>query len=353
MNEGAQQEGGPTVRRAPWRRLVKRLIFAVVPLLVLVLGLEAAQRVRLFVRTHERKWLLYGITEVAERRKPVAIINVEALTNERIRARVGSPGPTKYIVCVGSSTTEGIYNDERHTYPYFLGEMIREARSRRDAEYRVVNLGSSSATSEDYGHILARLPAQVIPDVVIFYVGYTDTFMRGYNGTYAQFQASLGPVWYWAEGKSLLLMTATEKYMIWRNQRQASASNVERLAGYLRDFRQNIGEQVADLRTRGIRVVLIPEVLMPAPASAGDRTPAPEAERYAPVPKALEDIARSHGAEFLNIQDYFSGRDPAPYFADIVHLTDAGNRELSQAILERSSTLRGLLRSASSPRGGQ
>lgn len=41
-------------------RALKRLMFSLLPLLILFLALETAQRIRYVARHHERAWLLYG-----------------------------------------------------------------------------------------------------------------------------------------------------------------------------------------------------------------------------------------------------------------------------------------------------
>ena len=106
---------------------------------------------------------------------------------------------------------------------------------------------------------------------------------------------------------------------------------------------------VHTLTARGIRVVLIPEVLMARRFGGITTDYTSYAAKYEHVPGILQRIAADEGAEFVTVQDAFDNDDFKKYFEDPAHLTNQGNAVLSQTIFDRSKTLQQLV----SPAGRQ
>jgi hypothetical protein len=89
-------------------------------------------------------------------------------------------------LCIGGSSTHGVFNDRRHTYPFLLGEQLNAiVSSKSEIRFDVFNLGLSGSSDDEF--------IDHPPDVVIFYTGYNDIFTR--DVTYATERAKLGQVW--------------------------------------------------------------------------------------------------------------------------------------------------------------
>jgi lysophospholipase L1-like esterase len=160
---------------------------------------------------------------------------------------------------------------------------------------------------------------------------------------YGAIVGRLGPWWARAQRGSLLLLTATERYIFWRiNQSEAARQDPTRRGEVEAAFRRNITESVRALRRKGTKVLLIPEVLMARRFGSFSADYEKYTARYATIPGILKSIADEEGCEFLDLQPAFAFDDYERYFVDPVHLTNEGNGVLSHLIVERSRTLRGL-----------
>lgn len=330
----------PITRGGGFRRALKRLLFSLLPLFFIFLTLETFQRVRYFSRHHDRTWLLYGI--IGDQPSPA--VRVIKAGKAEFTIEPASAG-FRYVVCLGSSTTVGIYNDPSSRYPQLLNQLL-ESRTPADSviHYRVVNLGVAGGSSEGYERVIDQMLSRITPEVVIIYTGYADMLFKDVNETYQAFQVGLGPVWSMLERRSLLLMTAKEKYIFWRqNQRNSSPQDAARYARLEASFRENIRRTVRTLKARGVKVVLIPEVLIARRFGPLTRDFTGYAAKYQHIPGILQHIAAEEGVELLTVQDAFDNDDYKKYFVDPAHLTDQGNQVLSRLIFDRSKTLQALV----------
>jgi lysophospholipase L1-like esterase len=321
------------------RGALKRLLFSLLPLCFIFFTLETAQRIRYFSRNYDRAWLLYGLVPD---RNPTTRVKVIAV---RPPAFTIEPGNFRTVICLGSSTTAGIYNDPLHKYPYLLNRLL-ESRRPADApfHYRVINYGVTGGSSEGYEMAIERMFEVVTPDVVIMYTGYSDIFVKDVNDIYQTFQARLGPVWTALEHRSLLLLTLKEKYIFWKeNQRNSYLQDASKYGRLENGFRDNIRKSVRALKARGVKVILIPEVLIAKRFGAvtGDFTD--YAAKYQHIPGILKQVAADEGVELLTAQDAFDNDDYKTYFVDPAHLTNQGNEVLSRLIFDRSKTLQELV----------
>ena len=109
------------------------------------------------------------------------------------------------------------------------------------------------------------------------------------------------------------------------------------------EFRNNIHRATRTLIARGIKIVLIPGVLMAKRFGGvlGDYTDYAAKCRH--IPGILQEIAAEEGAEFLTLQDAFDTDDFKKHFEDPAHLTNLGHHVLSQLIFDRSKTLQQLV----------
>lgn len=329
----------PTAPGGGKRGPLKRILYSLLPLFFIFATLETIQRVRYFSRNYDRTWLLYGLIPNNNPTRGPKVIRVKqpAFTVER--------GNFRYVVCLGSSTTVGIYNDPPNKYPYLLNQLLN-TRLPADApfRYQVVNYGAAGGSSDGYAYAIQRMFEVITPDVVVMYSGYSDIFVRDVNEMYRTFQAGLGPGWTALEHRSLLLLTMKEKYLFWKqNQRNADMQDSSKYGRLETEFRDNMRRAVRDLKAKGVKVVLVPEVLIARRFGAvtGDFTD--YARKYQHIPGILQQIASEERVELVTVQDAFDNDDYKKYFVDPAHLTNQGNQVLSRLIFERSKTLQGLV----------
>ena len=109
---------------------------------------------------------------------------------------------------------------------------------------------------------------------------------------------------------------------------------------YLEDeFSGGLQQLLERARSTDVSVIVVPEVLMAKNFGGPTRNYESYGTRYENVPTIVRELATRYDAEFLDFQTYFDQRNFRELFTDPVHLTDAGNWELSRLFLERSSTL--------------
>lgn len=308
--------------------LGKKLLLVVLPVTLLFGSLEATRRVRYAVRHSDWRWLAFGLFGQYPGRRTIPSTESIAASLRHIDPRVG------YIACVGGSTTRGVYNDDTHQFPFILQQLIA---ARRPGRFGMLNLGTGGAASENYGRVLDQTLAAVTPVLVIFYSGHNDLFINPVNKLYATFMAhSL----LWLEKRSLLMLTAHEKYVIATVNRPGRVLTPARLQQIQDEFRHNMLGHVGALQRRGVRVLLIPEVVMAKKFGGPTNNYEHYAELYRPMPTVLREVAEARGVEYLDVSPDFNREDFRLNFIDPAHLTDRGNEMLARLIMERSRTLR-------------
>ncbi len=343
------------------RRVCRKTAFGLLPTLLLFFTAELVQRVRYSIVQHNPTWMYYGL-RWSDPAPGVPVIPVtgtrstnrpfrkapagggEDAREELLEDYFGSFDPNAVnILCIGGSSTYGVFNEPRYTYPYLLSGLLNKGASANAKQFSVLNRGLPGQSAEDYKATLDLELAEYSPDAVIFYTGYNDMFIKDVNRTYSTFSSRLYAGWYVLERYSLLALTTKEKYLIWNsNQRKSYDEERARLGRLEGEFRNALEVTVVALVGRGIRVILIPEVLMAKNFGWVTQNYESYAPRYVNIPGIVQNVAKRHGAEFIDLQKDFDATDFEAMFKDPVHLTDEGNRILSRLILERSTTLREL-----------
>ncbi|MFH0772449.1 MAG: SGNH/GDSL hydrolase family protein [Candidatus Omnitrophota bacterium] len=358
-------------------KIVKYVIFSIIPLLILFLSLEFIQRARYSIARRDWGWMFYfnsgkidHADVSAELNKKFIIIDGSAAVNNVIKAANSAVMPQKsqsensaaspkskqdnasfvemrrkYILCLGGSSTAGINNGNEHKYPYLLNKMIDESSLiPKDVKYSVVNLGLAGETSDEYMNVIEFALKRISPEAIIFYCGYNDIFIKDVNKIYATFTAKLSPAYAFLERYSLLLLTLKEKFIISRINRAGSyENNAGRYKKLEKEFYRNVDDCVELALKHNIEVVLIPEVLMAKDFGGLSANYENYAGKYKNIAFILKEIARKRDCEFINLQGYFDADNFKRYFADPVHLTDEGNAVLSALIFENSSVIRKLI----------
>lgn len=105
-------------------------------------------------------------------------INSLGLRGEEITRQ--KPPNVYRVVCVGGSTTFGIYVKDAYTYPLFLeGELRRRLEA---DQIQVVNSGLVCATSAESLHRMFTEILPLDPDMIVIYHGINDVVPRVFNG---------------------------------------------------------------------------------------------------------------------------------------------------------------------------
>jgi lysophospholipase L1-like esterase len=334
------------------KTVIKYSLFSLITLLLIFLSLELIQRVRYSVIQKDWKWLVYFDAKGYDNG------DVNALTNKRfivadshdpadLAKKIESSLPDqqrdekgyRYIVCMGGSSTAGVHNDPEHKYPYLLDKLMNDPAPGR--RFAVINFGMAGESSDSYNGDIDTILRKISPEMVIFYVGYNDIFIKDVNSIYATFTARLSPVYLFLERYSLLLLTLKEKYIIHGiNQGKSHDKDIKRRMELEAVFGRNMGVCAKRLRDSSIRVVLIPEVLMAKNFGGPTANYEDYAEKYRNIPFILRAVADKYGCEFIDLQGCFDEKDFKRYFIDPVHLTDEGNARLSRLIFERSQAIK-------------
>ena len=355
------------------RRAFRLLVVSLLPALVLFGTLEIVQRVRYSIRYDSAHWMYYGFqtdTEaagytiadaeqpdspgdtIADAEQPDSpagdtiadaeqpdTITKQRLINVQVEWQDDELFPEAInILCLGASSTYGVFNDRQETYPRLLSRRLNEAGLENGVAFNVFNRGAPGALVEDYQQILDLAFETLDPDVVIIYAGYNDFFIKDVNIAYSTLSGMarvlLAPAWRY----SLLVTTVSEKYLFWMFE-QSHDTGFERNQ-YLEDeFSGGLQQLLERARSTDVSVIVVPEVLMAKNFGGPTRNYESYEVRYENVPTIVRELATRYDAEFLDFQTYFDQRNFRELFTDPVHLTDAGNWELRRLFLERSSTL--------------
>ena len=247
------------------RRVCRNIALGLLPVLLLFMAGEIVQRVRYSIVQHP-SYLYYGFLWAAPTpdvpRIPVGGVPVGGVLVG------GEEAPDDYfgrfdpdninIVCIGGSSTYGVFNDRRYTWPNLLSELLnQEASAQAGIRYSVLNRGVPAITSEFYKAELDRELANYTPDAVIVYTGFNDMFGKDVNRVYETFSARLFSGWNVLERYSLLALTAKEKYLIWiYTRRPEGQEEREQLERHEREFRSDLELAVKLLASRGVGSVL-------------------------------------------------------------------------------------------------
>ena len=341
------------------RRAFRLLVFSLLPALVLFGTLEIVQRVRYSIRYDSAHWMYYGFQTdpeaagytIADAEQPDSpgdtiadaeqpdTITKQRLINVQVEWQDDELIPEAInILCLGASSTYGVFNDRQETYPRLLSRRLNEAGLENGIAFNVFNRGAPGALVEDYQQILDLAFETLDPDVVIIYVGYNDFFIKDVNIAYSTLSSMARVLLYPVMRYSLLVTTVSEKYLFWMFE-QSHDTGFERNQ-YLEDeFSRGLQQLLERARSTDVSVIVVPEVLMAKNFGGLTRNYESYETRYENVPTIVRELATRYDAEFLDFQTYFDQRNFRELFTDPVHLTDAGNWELSRLFLERSSTL--------------
>lgn len=323
-----------------FRKIVKYCCFSLMPLIVLLFSLELTQRIRYSIRFKNKSWLFY--CNVAKKNVNNKFIKIEKFDCEKRIKRAYSElqlsyniksDKYKYIACIGGSSTEGVQIESYYKYPHLLNRLI-------NSNYIIINLGLEGKSSDAYYEAIEDLLERVSPEIIIFYCGYNDIFIKDVSKIYSTFSAKFSTVYGFLERFSLLLLTIKEKIIIHKvNSSKSYEEDFKKYKKLENEFHKNIDKCVNLLVEQNIKVILIPEVLMAKNFGGLTTNYENYAEKYANVPIILKETAKKYDCEFISLQKFFENGDFKKYFVDPVHLTKEGNKVLSNLIFKNSKSI--------------
>ncbi len=295
----------PETRRVsaqhPPVRGIKRVIFSLIPVLLLCGAGEGAARI-IYWRQHGHDWRYLTIPFGWKDKSPYGLKNLtvypsvhktktlfDQLSQRELVFRVNSqggrggewvqakaPGTTR-ILAIGGSSTFGINNPEEATWPVLLK---RELKSASGTDVEVLNggrpggmLGSQpgGADALDSQDLLKSLQGsnswfQMRPDVVLYYEGYNNSprpYLRRVDWAIARFHTAmwLGQWSRWLYYRSMLYTYLVEKWFFTWIRKQYPLSSA------VTYYRAEVQELFHDIQAHGAKPVLVLQVLpYPDPA---------------------------------------------------------------------------------------
>ena len=265
-------------------------------------------------------------------------------------ARTKAPG-VRRVVCVGDSSTYGLYVPATSAWPSLLGRRLELAQGA--GKWEVLNLGVPGYTSCQVRRLLDADVAQLAPDVVVVQVGGFNEWVPAVRSS----DRDQGRPPFWKDLRivqfiagALGIRRRTLGDGAGGDESRAEIAGIERqvkvrddargvdelrTADYRGTRRVSLSDFEDDLRAiadfgadHGARVVF---VVHPLPARTSANNPA--AAGYA---DAVRRFAASRGLPAVDGPAVFraSGRSDADMFVDLCHPSSAGHAALAGAVLE-------------------
>jgi lysophospholipase L1-like esterase len=250
---------------------------------------------------------------------------------------------TLRIACLGGSSTYDTRTSREDSYPHQL-ELALAARGVRAPE--VINAGLGGYSTPNMIGMLALRVVPLAPQIAILESGFNDAWnrllYRGFEDDYSHamraWEHCPAPLW---RSSRLLDRIAVRlgspsphdphiHQVAWYPASGTAEDNWHRSSPHA--FERNLVTLVAIARAHGIRPVLLTQ----ATDFAGhpvehDRAAWEQALReYGAV---IEHAAQTLDVELIDVRAQLSDR--AEYFADVLHMTAAGNRERARIIAEQ------------------
>jgi lysophospholipase L1-like esterase len=270
------------------------------------------------------------------------------------RTAVAAPPGSRRIACVGGSTTECLYLDDRETWPQLLMDDL-EARGLR---VWVGNLGVSGLATVEHLALLERSPALDHVHCVVFLAGLND-FLRFLSGSLA-----VGPPPLWRRLALVEAATAWHRrhfrfdplYEVddleGRNhearrrfrRRWSAAAELPPLGAALAEYQGRLGRLAELCARRRLRCVFLTQPVLWRPGMSAAATArlwlgSDERGRFLPADRLRRGMDAYNGALLesctrLRLEcvalESMSGEER--YFYDDCHFTEAGAREVARIL---------------------
>jgi lysophospholipase L1-like esterase len=265
------------------------------------------------------------------------------------------------ILCVGGSTTECLYLDDRESWPHLLMEQLNQQRPEKPVW--VGNVGRSAYCTTEHLKFIQDSPLVEQMDCVVLLVGYNDLvrLLRSElnRQLWVDYQENQ-PLWRgsnvltmlrtihgnWKAGRVVIEDESGENYELRRRERQqgpfsdALPDATEALAQY----RHRLAAIAKTCREKGVRVVFLTqpviwadglssevEALMWGGQLAGGAylTAGKIRQGMDDYNKLLVQTCRELGVECVNLD---SMNDKTAWFYDYAHFNETGAREIARRV---------------------
>jgi lysophospholipase L1-like esterase len=281
---------------------------------------------------------------------PEELVSINSLGFRGEEFSLQKPPGTYRIVCLGGSTTYGIFMGNNQTYPSYLEEIVRKRCCSDKIE--VINGGMTSATSAETLAIFLYKVAPLEPDMVVFYEGYNDLVPRIFNqfsDDYYHFRKSPHNVrtwysrlyiyrmfqWFFCCNKyfpNYSLLAATWKYGNLPKSDIRKMQNFNKTTSSV--YKRNLDYIIAVAKNRHIAVVLSTfafndelqnwNYLMPDPLWA---------RGIEENNRVIRELAAKYQLPLIEYNEF--GLKHKDVFYDSIHMTADGNRQMADFFSRR------------------
>lgn len=366
-------------------KIIKLIIFSLIPVMLIVLVGEIATRVKYYLSTKEISFLL---TPVYSRFKKTGIrqnthysklykthsvsrncekmnwekvitytINKEGMRGEDFEPI--KPSGVFRIVMLGGSGLYGVTSSDENTIPVFLEAFLNASGTGPQGRFEIINAGQCGMSLMGYAknNFFYNRISKIIsysPDMVIFYEAINDAETKSYvmmeaNDRIAKLDA-LGWLHSLLYYRSMLYTYLAEKNIF-----NAVRKKIGQLDRFSEAYISEVGGMIQKFKDSGITVVFVKQAYdFPLQYNGIEYT---DNEGVKNAMGILSGSARRQLDEYwglkqrfiLNLQEKLAAKyavsiiDPLPemeqmqalakdLFCDKVHLTDKGNRQLARII---------------------
>ncbi|MBM4301269.1 MAG: hypothetical protein FJ121_07025 [Deltaproteobacteria bacterium] len=268
--------------------------------------------------------------------------------------------PDKVIVFLGGSTTECMFVDEDHRFPYVAGQILEQATGARINSYNGGMSGSNTLNAID---ILINKVIPLKPDVVVFLENINDLSTLRYEGTYWNQRTARSPLETLKKrqlvGKLLKEIFIPHLNHAYRNLRKTlSGQEEDEFAGargktltidrvkMVQDFAAALQTIVCTCKAWGIAPVLMtqanritdhPDPVVAAYISRDGRDRGISYQKFKEMYDAFNDTIRDVGRKNQVMVIDLAREVPADkkYLYDLVHFNDAGSQLAAGIIAAR------------------
>ncbi|MCZ6650412.1 MAG: SGNH/GDSL hydrolase family protein [Acidobacteria bacterium] len=255
------------------------------------------------------------------------------------RMYTGDPD-TFNIACLGGSSTYGTQVPLEDTYPHQLELALAGTPGR---SVQVINAGLGGNSTPNLIALLSGRVVHLRPRIVIFYTGFNDAWNRilfpDYRDDYSHAQKSWARprMSFWRHSRFLDLVAAKLGHpfsrdphihaVAWRPMGGEAAENWRRSSSA--SFSMNLLTLVAITRAHGAVPVLVTQATDFAhhPLLADNDLWARAMEEQADI---LRQVAAATGVDLIDVRAAMSDRED--FFADVLHMSAAGNRRRAALI---------------------
>jgi lysophospholipase L1-like esterase len=272
--------------------------------------------------------------------------------------------PDKVIVFLGGSTTECMFVDEEHRFPYVTGQILEQETGAKINSYNGGMSGSNSLNAID---ILINKVIPLKPDVVVFMENINDLSTLLYEGTYWNQQTARSPLETLKKrqlvGKLLKEIFIPNLNHAYRNLKKTlSGQEEDEFAGargktliidqaqMRHDFAANLRTLVCTCKAWGIVPVLMtqanritehPDPVVAAYIGRDGRGTGLGYQKFKEIYDAFNDTIREVGRQNQVIVIDLAREVPADkkYLYDLVHFNDAGSQLAAQIIAAQLKSL--------------